>query len=76
MVAVCCFAAVAENFTIRGRVTDQNGDAIEGATVKVSPGFAGTMTKANGEYIIVCSVSDTVTVTYSCISYQLDLAKS
>ena len=45
MVAVCCFAAVAENFTIRGRVTDQNGDAIEGATVKVSPGFAGTMTK-------------------------------
>lgn len=70
MVAVCCFAAVAENFTIRGRVTDQNGDAIEGATVKVSPGFPGTMTKANGEYIIVCSVSDTVTVTYSCISYQ------
>lgn len=60
----------AENFTLRGRIIDDAGEPIEGATVKVSPGFAGTISKTNGEYRLSCAASDTVVVTYSCITYR------
>ncbi|MDE6651030.1 MAG: TonB-dependent receptor, partial [Paramuribaculum sp.] len=60
----------AENFTLRGRIIDEAGEPIEGATVKVSPGFAGTISKNNGEYRLSCAASDTVIITYSCITYR------
>ncbi|MDE5744941.1 MAG: TonB-dependent receptor [Paramuribaculum sp.] len=60
----------AEEFTLRGKIIDEEGEPIEGATVKVSPGFAGTMSKANGEYRLTASGTDTVFVSFSCISYR------
>lgn len=75
LVAAGCLTALAENFTLRGRITDSSGDPIEGATVKVSPGFAGTMTKAGGDYKLVCAQADTLTVTFSCISFKTQTRK-
>ena len=64
--------APAANLVLHGRVTDQNGQPLEGATVKVSPGFAGTMTKSNGEYRLSCATADTIRVTFSYISYRTE----
>lgn len=72
---LCGVNAFAENFTLRGRITDSNGDPVEGATVKVSPGFAGTMTRANGDYKLTCASADTVTVTFSCVSFKTQSRK-
>lgn len=60
----------AENFTLRGRIIDDEGKPIEGATVKISPGFSGAMSKNNGEYRLTAFSADTVTVTFSCLSYR------
>lgn len=60
----------ADNFTLRGRVIDETGNPIEGVTIKAKPGFAGTMTKTNGEYRLSVPTADTVAVTYSCVSYR------
>lgn len=69
MSTACIFCVLADNLVIHGRVTDQNGQPLEGATVKVSPGFAGTMTKSNGEYRLTCAAADTIRITVSYISY-------
>ncbi len=55
--------------TITGRVTDANGDPIQGASVHVKGSTAGTSTDANGNFsIAVTTDNPTFSVTY--IGYQ------
>ena len=43
-----CTTAVAQNFTLSGRVTDDNGDALEMATVTLLPQLKVTFTNLKG----------------------------
>lgn len=55
---------------IKGIVTDENGDPIELAMVKVEQQAAGTMTNLKGHYSFTCQSTDSVVVVYSFFGYQ------
>lgn len=66
--AVCMLLSVAsfsQDRTITGKVTDQNGKAIEGASVKVKNTTKGTTTNADGMFTIsVPSTESVISVSY------------
>jgi TonB-linked SusC/RagA family outer membrane protein len=67
MMALCLlFAgmAYAQNVTVKGNVTDQNGDPIIGATVKVEGAQTGTVTNFDGDFTIACRNGATLNISY------------
>jgi hypothetical protein len=61
---------MAQKVTIKGKVTDNNNNAIEIANVKVEGKAIGTVTDLKGNYSLTCESSDTLTLVYSMIGYQ------
>lgn len=61
---LCIFAVCAQAQTVSGIVKDSSGDAIIGATVRVSGTNAGTVTDSKGHYSITASRGSVLTVSY------------
>ena len=61
--------AYSQNRVVTGTVTDDKGDAVPGATVKVKGSRTGTAADANGNFSI--SVPAGATLVFSGVGYQL-----
>ena len=61
---LCIFAVCAQAQTVSGIVKDSSGEAIIGATVRVSGTNAGTVTDSKGHYSISASRGSILTVSY------------
>ncbi len=62
--------AFAQKVTIKGKVTDNNNNAIEIANIKVEGKAIGTVTDLKGNYILTCESSDSLVIVYSMLGYQ------
>ena len=60
-------AAIAQNRTITGKVSDQNGAAIEGASVVIKGTHTGTAAGANGSFTISAKTGDVLVI--SAVNY-------
>ena len=60
----------AQSFTLSGKVTDDEGNAIELATVSCLEQGAVTMANLKGEYSLKLHSADSVVVKYSMVGYQ------
>ena len=59
-----CVGIYAQDITVRGTVTDSNGDPIIGATVKAQGANVGTVTNVNGEFSFKCPANSQIEVSY------------
>ena len=69
----CLLAAIhmaAQQFTLSGRVNDEDGNAIELATVACMEQGAVTMANLKGEYELKLHSADSVVVRFSMVGYQ------
>jgi TonB-linked SusC/RagA family outer membrane protein len=57
-------ASPAYNIIVNGKVTDEKGQALEGATVSVKGAVAGTKSDANGNFSIEAGEDATLVITY------------
>ena len=62
--------ASAQTFTLRGRVTDENNDPIEFASVSCLKQGKMTMTSLKGEYSMQLHSADSVVIKFSMIGYK------
>ena len=62
--------AAAQKVTFKGRITDENHNPIEIASVGVSGASKGTVADLNGNYIFTCESSDSIVLIYSMIGHQ------
>jgi len=68
MLAVTATNVFAQNVTVKGKVTDQRGEPVVGATVMLSGRqTVGTLTELDGSYSI--SVPSNATLIFSCVGY-------
>ncbi len=56
--------------SVTGRVTDQNGDAVAGATVMVVGTLNGTQTDFEGNYALSVKDPQNAVILFSCLGYQ------
>ena len=63
-------ATSAQSFTLSGKVTDDEGNAIELATVSCLEQGAVTMADLKGEYSLKLHAADSVVVKFSMVGYQ------
>jgi len=63
-------AVRAQSFTLSGKVTDSDGNAIELATVSCLEQGAVTMANLKGEYSLKLHTADSVVVRFSMVGYQ------
>ncbi|MBP5538676.1 MAG: TonB-dependent receptor [Bacteroidales bacterium] len=69
MLALLSFSATAQNVSVKGRVTDSDGEGVIAATVyQADKTSNGTVTDADGNYTI--SVPAKATLVISCLGYQ------
>ena len=64
LTALCLTFALtmtAQNQTVKGTVTDQNGEPVVGATVKVKGAKTGTVTNVDGQYTLSVPASSACT---------------
>lgn len=61
---------LAQEVKIGGVITDENGDPVELATVRIEGTAIGTVSNLKGKYSLKFSSKDTVTVIYSMIGYN------
>ena len=64
------FPALAQQAKIGGIITDDNGEPIELATVRIEGTAIGTVSNLKGKYSLKFTSRDTVTVIYSMIGYN------
>ena len=62
--------AAAQQFTLSGKVSDEEGNAIELATVSCLEQGAVTMANLNGEFSLKLHSADSVVVKFSMVGYQ------
>ena len=68
---VCCAAtALAQQFTLQGKVTDEQMNPVELATVSCVRQGKMTMTNLNGEFSLQLSSADSVEVRFSMVGYK------
>ena len=61
--------AIAQSFTLKGKVTDDEGNALELATVSCLEQAAVTMTNLKGEFQLQLSSRDSVVIKFSMVGY-------
>ena len=61
---------MAQSFTLKGKVTDEDGNGLELATVSCLEQAAVTMTNLKGEFQIRLQSADSVVVKFSMIGYK------
>ena len=64
------FSVLAQSFTLKGRVTDEDGNALELVTVSCLQQAAVTMTNLKGEYNLTLQTADSVVVKFSMVGYR------
>jgi hypothetical protein len=64
------FSVLAQSFTLKGRVTDEDGNALELVTVSCLQQAAVTMTNLKGEYNMTLQTADSVVVKFSMVGYR------
>ena len=62
--------AMAQSFTLKGKVSDSDGNALELATVSCMEQGKVTMTDLKGEYSIRLNTADSVVVRFSMVGYK------
>ena len=68
---VCCAAtAIAQQFTLQGKVTDEQMNPVELATVSCVRQGKMTMTNLNGEFSLQLNSADSVEVRFSMVGYK------
>ncbi|MDE6089562.1 MAG: TonB-dependent receptor [Duncaniella sp.] len=55
---------------IHGKITDNNGDPVEFATVRIAGTAIGVTSGLEGDYSLSCPAADTITVHFSCIGFR------
>ena len=63
-------SAVGQTFTLKGLVTDDEGHALELATVSCAAQGKATMTNLKGEYSMQLTSADSVEIRYSMVGYR------
>ena len=61
--------AIAQSFTLKGKVTDDEGNALELATVSCLEQAAVTMTNLKGEFQLQLNTKDSVVIKFSMVGY-------
>lgn len=61
---LCATLIYAQDITVRGSVTDQNGEPVIGASVKVAGTKLGSITNVDGLYTIKCAPNANLEVSY------------
>ena len=67
MTSIICMA---QSFTLKGKVIDDEGNALELATVSCLEQGAVTMTNLKGEFQLTLHTADSVVVKFSMVGYQ------
>lgn len=67
---LCCVTVSAQTFTLQGKVTDNNMNPIELATVSVLKQGKVTMTNLKGEFSMQLHSSDSVVVRFAMVGYK------
>lgn len=67
---LCATTALAQTFTLQGKVSDNNGNPIELASVSVLAQGKLTMTNLRGEFSMDLHSSDSVVVKFSMVGYK------
>ena len=70
MLLMTALNAVAQSFTLKGKVTDQDGNGLELATVSCLEQAAVTMTNLQGEFQLKLMSEDSVVVKFSMVGYK------
>ena len=70
LIIVFCAGVTAQKVTFKGRVTDENRNPIEIATIGVLGEPKGTVADLNGYYSLTCESKDSLTLVYSMMGYQ------
>src|SRR5690349_1591530 len=65
---LCSSVMMAQDRTVSGTVTDENGQALPGVNVLVKGTSQGTVSDSNGKYSLA-GVSDNATLVFSFIGY-------
>ncbi|HET6568602.1 MAG TPA: TonB-dependent receptor [Rhodothermales bacterium] len=68
--------ALAQSGKLAGRVTDENGEALPGATVLVEGTGLGTATDLDGDYILLRVPPGTQRVRFSIVGYQAQVVEN
>ena len=69
VLCLCLASAIqAQNVSVKGTVTDETGQPVAGATVKVKGYTTGTITDANGRYTL--STPANSTLEFSCMGFK------
>ena len=63
-------ALCAQTFTLKGKVTDENQDPLELATVTVTPQLKIAFTNLKGEFSLTVETADSVVVKFSMVGYK------
>ncbi len=64
-----------QSFTIQGKVSDEEGNPLELATVSIGKQNKLTMTNLKGEYVLEAFSADTVEVRFSMVGYRPKIRK-
>lgn len=67
---LCCISLVAQTFTLTGRVTDENNDPLELATITVMPQMKLAFTNLKGEFNVQCESADSVVIRFTMVGYK------
>ena len=70
LLTLMALAASAQQFTLSGRVSDEDGNAIELATISCLEQGAVTMANLKGEFSLKLHSADSVAVKFSMVGYQ------
>ena len=67
---LCCAMTAVGQVRLYGRVTDENGQAMDVVHVRLGRGSVGTLTNFKGEYELLVSESDSVRVIFTSLGYK------
>lgn len=70
VILLASLSSFAQTFTLKGKVTDDEGNALELATVSCMEQAAVTMTNLQGEFKITLRSADSVLVKFSMVGYN------
>ena len=70
LILAWCISAAAEDFTLKGRVVDDDGNALELATISCIEQAKLTMTNLKGEFNMQLTSADSVVIRFSMVGYK------
>lgn len=70
LLTFCCIVLSAQTFTLTGRVSDENNDPLEMATITVLPQMKIGFANLKGEFSMQCESADSVVVQFTMVGYK------